>query len=74
MHAGLNDALQDWAGENLKTVHYVNKGSCCDTEMYSAIAADVPVPWDPSTSTNVSFLNELKTADKVGPNFSFKKS
>ncbi len=61
----LNAALQHWAGANLKTVHYVNKGSSCDTEMYSAIAADVPVAWDPTTSANLQLLEELKTADQV---------
>ena len=61
----LNEALQEWAGANMKTVKYIKKGFCCDTEMYSAIAADVPIPSDPSTLFNEDLFSKLNVADKV---------
>jgi hypothetical protein len=35
------------------------------TEMYSAIAAEVPVAADPQTFENIPFINQLKTEAKV---------
>jgi nicotinamidase-related amidase len=35
------------------------------TEMYSAIEAEVPIPADPRTLTNVEFVEDLKRAKKV---------
>ncbi len=35
------------------------------TEMYSAIKAEVPLPEDPATDTNMHFIHELKKANKV---------
>ncbi len=61
----LNDALQEWAKHNMKIIHYVHKGTNCLTEMYSAIAAEIPVDDDPGTSTNQSLLDALHTADKL---------
>ncbi|MEC7986003.1 MAG: hypothetical protein VX278_12635, partial [Myxococcota bacterium] len=50
---------------NMKTVRYVHKGTNCLTEMYSAIAAEVPMADDPSTHTNLELLMELQTADRL---------
>lgn len=61
----LNTALQNWAGTNLKQINFVHKGMNCDTEMYSAIAADVPIPSDPSTYVNHKLMDQLNTADQV---------
>ena len=61
----VNAAIQEWASANLKTVAYVSKGTNCLTEMYSAIAAEIPVPEDPSTALNQSLLQKLNNADKV---------
>ena len=61
----VNKAIQEWASTNLKTISYVNKGMNCLTEMYSAIAAEVPLANDPSTDLNYSLLNKLNRADKV---------
>lgn len=58
-------AIQDWALANLKNISYVNKGMNCLTEMYSAIAAEIPVESDPSTDFNRPFLAELNKADKL---------
>ena len=35
------------------------------TEMYSAIEAEVPIPADPRTQTNLDFIGDLKRAPKV---------
>lgn len=61
--------LQKWAGENLKTVRYVNKGMNCGTEMYSVMAAEVPLASDPSTFLNQKLMAELQTADQVSSTY-----
>jgi len=61
----LNQALQEWCGTNKKTVHYVLKGTNCLTEMYSAIAADVPMPDDPSTQRNPLMMREFTAAKRL---------
>ena len=49
----------------MKTVHYVLKGTNCLTEMYSAIAADVPIPGDSSTQKNPLMMREFTSAKRV---------
>ena len=63
----INEALQEWSAEHMKMIKYVMKGQNCLTEMYSAIAAEVPIPTDPNTKTNLKLLNELvhKDVEKV---------
>jgi len=61
----LNAALQEWCGVNMKTVHYVLKGTNCLTEMYSAIAADVPIPGDSSTQKNPLMMREFTSAKRL---------
>ena len=62
----INSALQEWAHNNpTSTVRYINKGMNCLTEMYSAIAAEVPLASDPQTNTNLPLLDLLNTADKL---------
>ena len=61
----INAAAQDWAGENMRTIQYVWKGENCDTEMYSAMAAELPVPTDASTHLNDTLMRQLNAADKV---------
>ncbi len=61
----LHYALQDWCAAHGKEVKYVSKGENCLTEMYSVIAADVPLPEDPQTAKNVPLLDSLKQADNV---------
>ena len=61
----LNEALQEWVRQKMKTVEYVHKGMNCLTEMYSAIAAEVPIPEDPSTNINRQLLESLHNADKL---------
>jgi hypothetical protein len=59
----VNEALQEWAGSNLKTVNYVQKGENCLTEMYSAISAEVPVDGD--GNFNVKLFEDCVNTDKV---------
>ena len=61
----LNDALQEWVKANMKSVNYIHKGTNCLTEMYSALAAEVPIEEDPSTEINASLLSQLHTADRL---------
>ena len=61
----LNDALQEWAKNKMKTVSYVPKGTNCLTEMYSAIAAEIPMDDDPSTQVDPTLIARLNTADTL---------
>lgn len=61
----VNEALHEWCGLKNKSVHYVLKGSNCLTEMYSAIAADVPLENDKSTQKNPELMRELTSASKL---------
>ena len=61
----LNDALQSWVQSRMKTIQYIHKGTNCLTEMYSALAAEVPMEDDPSTALNTELLAQLHNADSV---------
>ncbi len=61
----LNEALQEWVKRNMKTVAYIHKGTNCLTEMYSALAAEVPILDDQSTTLNVDLLQRLQQAHKL---------
>lgn len=60
----LFDTLVEWE-QNYKMVDYVTKGSNIWTEHYSAIAAEVPDPNDPTTQINVELIKALEGADKL---------
>jgi nicotinamidase-related amidase len=61
----LNEALQGWVMANMKVVEYIPKGINCQTEMYSALSAEVPVPGDASTELNTALLDRLHQAKQV---------
>ena len=61
----LNEALQEWVYRKMKPVEYIHKGLNCLTEMYSAIAAEVPLSEDPSTHSNHQLLRQLHRADEL---------
>ena len=61
----ISAALSNWSKSRLRMVNYVTKGSHPDTEHYSAMQADVPVPTDPSTKLNTNFLKFLQRADRL---------
>ena len=55
----------EWVAIKFRTINYLMKGMNCLTEMYSAIAAEVPILSDPETQYNTEFLKELQTADRL---------
>ena len=61
----LLEALHQWEAEQFMPLDFVTKGSNCHTEHYSAIAADVPDPYDPATHPNKWLLETLNSADQV---------
>lgn len=61
----IQGALMDWVSVKFKTINYVMKGMNCLTEMYSAIAAEVPIASDRETEQNTDLLAELFTADRL---------
>ena len=61
----LASALQEWCDYNNTSVEYLQKGLNNLTEMYSAIAADVPLDSDPSTHINRPFLARLNQSQKL---------
>lgn len=62
----VQDACDTWTRHHKgKQVKLVHKGMNEITEMYSAIAAEVPDPADPKTDTNMAFIDDLKKANKV---------
>ena len=61
----LFEALNRWAEREFAIVNYVTKGSNPFTEHYSAIAAEVPDPSDPSTMLNVALIDQLRDSDEI---------
>lgn len=59
------DAINLWAETTKKEVTWVWKGMNCYTEMYSALAAEVPVESDSRTLLNVSLVRFLSSHDSV---------
>lgn len=57
--------LNQWSTARRRMINYVTKGSHPDTEHYSAMQADVPVPTDPGTKLNANFLKFLAIADEL---------
>lgn len=58
-------ALREWERTNFGVVDYVTKGSNVFTEHYSAVAAEIPDPDDPSTMLNSTLINLLANCDQV---------
>jgi len=62
----INEALNKWiAGDARRSINWVMKGQNLLTEMYSAMAADVPVPSDPSTQFNQPLFDSLQASSKL---------
>ncbi|MDX1932021.1 MAG: hypothetical protein SFU56_05395 [Capsulimonadales bacterium] len=61
----LADALAAWEEKRMRPVDYVLKGRNLRTEHYSALAADVPDPDDPTTAPNRALIDSLRNADIV---------
>eukprot|EP00605_Chrysophyceae_sp_TOSAG23-4_P002841 GSChrysophyteH1.ASY1.ANO1.3129.1 assembled CDS len=61
------DAVNDWVNfhaDKSRSIQWVNKGQNCLTEMYSALAAEVPVPSDPTTHMNEQLRQQLLPLSK----------
>lgn len=61
----INDACQEWVRCTSRELSYVPKGSNPYTEMYSALAAEVPDTLDKTTCMNLELIGQLKLADKL---------
>lgn len=61
----LLEALQQWEASQLRTVHFISKGTNPFTEHYSAVQAEVPDPADPTTQLNTRLIRTLEAADLV---------
>jgi nicotinamidase/pyrazinamidase len=59
----VQQALYDWTDTTGRSVEWVLKGQNCLTEMYSALAADVPVSKE--TAFNEELLRSLQTTDRL---------
>jgi len=58
-------ALRRWEEREFGMVNFVTKGSNPFTEHYSAVAAEVPDPEDPSTLLNADLIDALRGSDVV---------
>ena len=65
VHPGLFEALRRWEEREFGMVNFVMKGSNPFTEHYSAVAAEVPDPSDPSTMLNTGLIDTLRGSDVV---------
>ena len=65
LHPGLFAALQRWERLEFGMVNFVTKGSNPWTEHYSAVAAEVPDPEDPSTLLNSGLIDSLRESDVI---------
>lgn len=61
----LMQAVISWETRNLAAANYITKGSNFFAEHFSAVAAAVPDPIDPTTFVNTDLLNSLMDADRV---------
>ncbi|CAI5730185.1 unnamed protein product [Hyaloperonospora brassicae] len=58
-------AAMAWTQAALTPVQYVTKGSNSFTEHYSALQAEIELPYDSSTRLNTSLVEALERADQV---------
>jgi len=63
VHADVFAACAEWQEQHQRATTHFFKGMNPWTEHYSAIAAEVPDPFDPATSTNTKLLQPLADAD-----------
>jgi nicotinamidase-related amidase len=58
-------SLRLWEEREFAMVNFVTKGSNPFTEHYSAVAAEVPDPTDPTTMLNADLLDRLRDSDTI---------
>jgi len=61
----IHDAALEWSKVSKKPIKYVQKGSNCFTEHYSALKADVELPHDPATRLNNDLVQALKSSSTI---------
>ena len=57
--APIHSAANEWSFKKGRNIDYVRKGENNLTEMYSALAAEVPLDSDPSTKMNIALRESL---------------
>lgn len=65
VHPELFAAMKRWEEREFGMVNFVTKGSNPFTEHYSAVAAEVPDPEDPSTLLNGDLIDALRDSDVI---------
>lgn len=65
IYPAVSDALIEWETKNFALVDYVTKGSNIFTEHYSALAAEIEDPEDPTTMMNTNLIDILAKADLI---------
>lgn len=63
VHPDVMESLTNWATKRVRTVNFVTKGSNPFTEHFSAVKAEVPLPFDPGTQINIGLVRSMETAD-----------
>jgi nicotinamidase/pyrazinamidase len=61
----IRDATEEWAGSKQHSVEYVFKGMNLNTEMYSAMEAEVVDVKDPLTRFNSRLMSQLNGCERV---------
>ena len=64
VHPFLATAIHEWE-DRFAQCEFVTKGSNPWTEHFSAVAAEVPDPNDPTTQVNTGFITTLEKADMI---------
>jgi nicotinamidase-related amidase len=65
VHPLLSSAVHEWEDSRFAQGEFLTKGSNPFTEHFSAVAAEVPDPNDPSTQVNTDFIKTLEGADMI---------
>lgn len=65
MEKNVSRALCNWERTQYGKVNIIAKGNNPDTEHFSAVAAEVPDPRDPSTQINTNLISVLESATDV---------
>ena len=61
----INEALQAWSYERMRTVLYLNKGISSLSDTHSALQGDVHLPIDVSTHFNKEFFDKIELSRQV---------
>merc|ERR1712048_12498 len=65
VHAPLMEALNEWAVQRKRTINWYFKGQNNQTEMYSALKAEVEIDGDSTTAIDFDLIDVLAGHKKV---------